>query len=46
MVLDRGPVQPLKGAALLAMPRNEPLNVAHAPMAPAKPQRILNRKQR
>ncbi|GAW35562.1 hypothetical protein RA2_02625 [Roseovarius sp. A-2] len=46
MVLDRGPVQPLKGAALSAMPRNEPLNVAHAPMAPAKPQRTLNRKQR
>ena len=46
MVLDRGPVQPLKGAALSAMPRNEPLNVAHAPMAAAKPQRTLNRKQR
>ncbi len=46
MVLDRGPVQPLKGAALSAMPRNEPLNVAHAPVASAKPQRTLNRKQR
>lgn len=46
MVLDRGPVQPLKGAALSAMPRNEPLDVAHAPMAAAKPQRTLNRKQR
>lgn len=46
MVLDRGPVQPLKGAALSAMPRNEPLNVAHAPMTPAKPQRTLNRQQR
>ena len=46
MVLDRGPVQPLKGAALSAMPRNEPLNVAHAPIASAKPQRMLNRKQR
>lgn len=46
MVLDRGPVQPLKGAALSDMPRNEPLNVAHSPLAPAKPQRALNRKQR
>ncbi len=46
MVLDRGPVQPLKGAALSAMPRNEPLNVAHTPIAAAKPQRTLNRKQR
>ena len=46
MVLDRGPVQPLKGAALSAMPRNEPLNVAHAPIVSAKPQRMLNRKQR
>lgn len=46
MVLDRGPVQPLKGAALSAMPRNEPLDVAHSPMASAKPQRTLNRKQR
>lgn len=45
-LLDRGPVQPLKGAALSAMPRNEPLNVTHAPMAAAKPQRTLNRKQR
>jgi hypothetical protein len=46
MVLDRGPVQPLKGAALSAMPRNEPLNVVHVPMAPAKPQHTLNRKHR
>ena len=46
MVLDRGPVQPLKGAALSAMPRNEPLNVSHAPVAAARPQRTLNRKQR
>ncbi len=46
MVLDRGPVQPLKGAALSAMPRNEPLGVVHSPMASAKPQRTLNRKQR
>lgn len=46
MVLDRGPVQPLKGAALSAMPRNEPLDVMHSPMASAKPQRALNRKQR
>jgi hypothetical protein len=45
-VLDRGPVQPLKGAALSAMPRNEPLHVAHGGMASAKPQRTLNRKQR
>ncbi len=40
MVLDRGPVQPLKGVALSAMPRNELLDMAHAPMA------ALNRKQR
>ena len=46
MVLDRGPEQPLKGAALSAMPRNEPLNVAHGGMTAAKPQRTLNRKQR
>lgn len=46
MVLDRGPVQPLKGAALSAMPRNEPLNVVHVGMAPAKPQHTLNRRQR
>lgn len=46
MVLDRGPVQPLKGAALSAMPRNEPLDVMHAPMTSAKPRRTLNRKQR
>jgi hypothetical protein len=43
MVLDRGPVHPLKGAALLAMPRNEPLDVMHSS---AKPQRTLKRKQR
>lgn len=46
MVLDRGPVQPLKGAALSAMPRNEPLDVTHSPMASARPQRAMNRKQR
>ena len=46
MVLDRGPVQPLKGAALYAMPRNEPLDVSHTPLTSAKPQRTLNRKQR
>jgi hypothetical protein len=46
MVLDRGPVQPLKGVALSEMPRNEPLNVTHAPMAATKPQRTLNREQR
>lgn len=46
MVLDRGSVQPLKGAALSAMPRNEPLDVTHSTMASAKPQRALNRKQR
>lgn len=46
MVLDRGPVQPLKGAALSAMPRNEPHDVTHSPMASGKPQRTLNRKQR
>lgn len=45
-VLDRGTVQPLKGAALSAMPRNEPLNVTHAQVAPARLQRTLNRKQR
>jgi hypothetical protein len=45
-MLDRGPVQPLKGAALSAMPRNEPLNVVHSPMASTKPRRTLNRKQR
>lgn len=38
MVLDRGPVQPLKGAALSAIPRNEPLNVAHAPVAATDPE--------
>lgn len=37
MVLDRGPVQPLKGADRSAMPRNEPLDVAHGPMPPATP---------
>ncbi|WP_245230956.1 hypothetical protein [Parasedimentitalea huanghaiensis] len=46
MVLDRGPVQPLKGAALSAMPRNEPLEVVHSLMASVKPKRTLNRKQR
>lgn len=46
MLLDRGQVQPLKGAALSAMPRNEPLDVTHAPVATQKPQRTLNRKQR
>lgn len=46
MVLDRGPVQPLKGAALSTMPRNEPLDVMHAPMTSTKPRRTLNRKQR
>ena len=46
MALDRGPVQPLKGVALSEMPRNEPLNVTHAPMATTKPQRTLNREQR
>ncbi|WP_198011648.1 hypothetical protein [Roseovarius nubinhibens] len=46
MVLDRGPVQPLKDVALSEMPRNEPLNVTHAPMAATKPQRTLNREQR
>jgi len=46
MVLDRGPVQPLKGTALSAMPRNEPFEVVHSPTASAKPQRTPNRKQR
>ncbi|WP_232716648.1 hypothetical protein, partial [Epibacterium ulvae] len=46
VVLDRGPVQPLKGTALSAMPRNEPFDVTHAPMAAQKPQQTLNRKQR
>jgi hypothetical protein len=46
MVQDRGPVQPLKGADLSAMPRNEPLDVVHGGMTSAKPQRALNRKQR
>ena len=47
MVMDGGPVQPLSATAISAMPRNEPLNVIHDPMAqPAKPQRTLNRKQR
>jgi len=36
MVLDRGPMQPVKGAALSAMPRNEPLDVVHPPMTSAK----------
>ncbi len=30
-ILDRGPVQPLKGVSRSVMPRNEPLNVQHAP---------------
>lgn len=46
MVLDRGPVQPLKGAALWAMPRNEPLDVARPSTASTKPQGTLNRKLR
>lgn len=46
MVLDGGPVQPLKGAELSAMPRNEPWNSGHMPEAPQKPQRMMNRKQR
>ncbi len=37
MVLDRGPVQPLTGAALSAMPRNEPLDVAHISYTSDKP---------
>lgn len=46
MVLDGGPVQPLKGAEQSVMPRNEPLNLGHTPEAPQKPQRVMNRKQR
>ena len=46
MVLDGGPVEPLSGAALSAMPRNEPLDVAHPLVAVQKPQPIPNRKQR
>jgi|GEM_PF-2198205 len=46
MVLDGGPVQPLTGEALSAMPRNEPLEVTHAPVAERSPQPTLNRKQR
>lgn len=46
MVLDRGPVQPLKGAELSAMARNEPLDVEHAPRVPAKPPGRPNRKPR
>ena len=46
MMLDGGPVQPLKGAELSVMPRNEPLNLGHTPEAPQKPQRMMNRKQR
>lgn len=38
IALDRGPVQPLKGAALSVMPRNEPLNVAQGELTVAKPQ--------
>ncbi|WP_254656745.1 Hint domain-containing protein [Leisingera sp. JC1] len=45
-VLDGGPVRPLSDAALAAMPRNEPLEVAHAPTAAEAPRRGLNRKQR
>ncbi|SCZ71430.1 hypothetical protein SAMN04488118_1128 [Epibacterium ulvae] len=44
MVLDGGPVQPLKGAELSAMPRNEPLNLGHMPEARQKPYRMMNRK--
>lgn len=40
MALDRGPVQPLKGAALSVMPRNEPLNVAQGELTVAKPQQM------
>ncbi len=36
IALDRGPVQPLKGAALSVMPRNEPLNVAQGELTVAK----------
>ena len=46
MLLDRGPVQPLTGAALSAMPRNAPLEVLHEPMNTQTPQQTLNRKQR
>ncbi len=46
MVIDGGPVQPLSGAALSAMPRKEPLEVAGAPTAFQKPRRTSNRKQR
>ncbi|MEO9826795.1 MAG: hypothetical protein ABJF50_20530 [Paracoccaceae bacterium] len=38
MVMDGGPIQPLPHAALKAMPRNEPQNVAHSEMAATKPQ--------
>jgi hypothetical protein len=44
--LDRGPVEPLKGADLSTMPRNEPLDVSFDGMSAPKPQRTLNRKQR
>jgi hypothetical protein len=37
MVLDGGPVQPLKGAELSVLPRNEPLNLGDAPDEPKKP---------
>ena len=40
IALDRGPVQPLKGAALSVMPRNEPLNVAQGELTVAKPQQM------
>ena len=46
VVLDRGPVEPLNGADLMAMPRNEPLDVSFDGMSAPKPQRMLNRKQR
>lgn len=47
MVMDGGPVQSLSHTALSAMPRNEPLGINHGSAAvPAKPKRMLNRKQR
>lgn len=45
-VLDRGTVRPLKGAALSAMPRNEPLDVVHVGTTSIKPQPDLNPTQR
>jgi hypothetical protein len=44
MVLDRGPVQPLSGADLDVMPRNEPLTFGPTPTSETQP--TLNRKQR